>query len=119
MKVESAEYNVGYVTIPDSLTSGTKAKIGTLADYDQVKSLATKAGVIIAEVTLGGNHMCGTCLVNPSVDGEGLEFAAVRNYGGSPVFISFHFTKESDGAYLKPTVVSLGNAAKSANKKAE
>ena len=116
MKVESAEYNVGYVTIPTALTSGTKVKIGTLADYDQVKALSTKAGVIIAEVNLGGNNMCGTCLVNPSVDGEGLEFSAITNYGGNPVFISFHFTKETDGAYLKPTVVSLGNAAKSAKK---
>lgn len=116
MKVESAEYNVGYVTIPDNLTSGTKIKIGTLADYDQVKAIATKAGVIIAKVNLSGNNMCGTCLVNPSVDGEGLEFSAITNYGGNPMFISFHFTKETDGAYLKPTVVSLGNAARTAKK---
>ena len=83
MKVLNSFYNVLTVKVEESITLNTPTIIGTLNDYEMIKRITAKSGILRAQANIGGAAMCGTCSVNPSVDSDMIECTCVTNYLGN------------------------------------
>lgn len=83
MKVLNSFYNVLTVKVEEAITSGTPAIIGTLNDYEMIKRVTAKSGLLRVKVKIGGNDMMGTCSVNPSVSADMIECTCLTDFGGT------------------------------------
>ena len=110
MLVKNNSYNVLTIEIEDDLTAGTEAVIGTNLDYEMIKKMTAKSGILRVKATIGGNSMFGTMNVNPSTTGDMLECTCVTYYGNGTKAIVGQLVPSDDG--MKATV-SLYNLANS------
>ena len=87
MIIKTKGYNILDITIPETITPGTTATIGTLKDYEKIRKIAGKSGLFIVHCSMTGNvSVGGTCLATP-YDG-GIDFGCTSNMDGHPTLIS-------------------------------
>lgn len=108
MEMKSYGYNICYITINESLTPGTKTKVGTVDDFNRLINLVRVSGIIVAEATIGTQYMSGTLIANPYQDLDGIECYTVSAAGSqTPYILQVQVTKESDGMYVQANIISL------------
>lgn len=87
MIIKTKGYNILDITIPETITPGTTATIGTLKDYEKIRKVAGKSGLFIVHCKMTGNDSVGgTCNVTP-FDG-GIDFGTACNLGGHPTLVT-------------------------------
>lgn len=99
MIIKTKGYNILDITIPDTITPGTTATIGTIKDYERIRRVAGKSGLFIVHCKMTGNEgVGGTCNVN-LFDG-GIDFGCPNNVGGHPALITGTITPSGDNCTL-------------------
>ncbi len=106
MTKEFFGYNISKWNIDTELTSGTKAEIGTEADYKQLAALVKESGLFIASVKVDGTAMVGACNANHVTD-EFIDFGTVTNAGGSASAVTGTITLENHKMYVVINVTAI------------
>lgn len=86
MKVLKNSYNVLTILIEQPLSNNTPTVIGTNEDYEMIKKMTAKSGILRIRCKFGGPSgidIFGTCAVNPWVGEDKLEVTAISGVGGS------------------------------------
>ena len=87
MIIKTKGYNILDITIPETITPGTQATIGTAKDYERIRKVAGKSGLFIVHCKITGNDgVGGTCCVN--LYDDGIDFGCPNNVGGYPTLIT-------------------------------
>lgn len=109
MIIKNCGYDILECEITASITHGEATKIGTQADYNLIKNVATKAGLIRGTMKLDNVDMKGTLILNPSAGSEDLiEFFTVSMAGGETAYVIVGQIYVSSGdLYILANVVSL------------
>lgn len=106
MRIMNNSYNVLTVDI-GTVTADTDTTIGTSADYQVIKAVTAKSGLIRVKATIGGNTMFGTCEVNPWAAEDKLECTSLTNYGDSPKAVVATIWEEGGLCKANISVTSL------------
>ena len=106
MTKEFLGYNISKWYVEAELTSGTKAEIGTEADYKQLAALAKESGLFIASAKIDGTVMVGACNANHVTD-EFIDFGTVTNAGGNASAVTGTITLENHKMYLVINVTAI------------
>lgn len=78
MKVIQKSYNVLTIDV-GTITPGTATVIGTNLDYQAIKRIAGKSGLLKVQAVIGGFPMSGTMAVNPWMQEDKLEVTCLTN----------------------------------------
>ena len=97
MKVVSKSYNVLSVIIDTAITPDTPTVIGTNDDYLMIKRCTKKSGILIGEVTIGGNTIKGAMNVNPWTAADKLECSVLTNIQNGLTAIIVTLEPSDDG----------------------
>lgn len=110
MEIKNIGYNIGEITISTALTDGTKAEVGTQADFEKIAGIGRNSGIARINMTLGGTAMSGVCFLNPYKVGTnvGVDVGSVTNFGGSANAVCGTFTLESGKLYAIVSVTAIG-----------
>lgn len=108
MVVSSSGYNIANIVIPAAITVNTKTKVGTLEQFKKILFLASGAGVLRVQCTIGSVYMDGTMLANPYQDGDGIEcFVISMANAEAPYIIAAQIVPEADGMYVTVSITTL------------
>lgn len=107
MKVLNSFYNVLTIKVEDAMTSGTPAIIGTNEEYNLIKNISSKSGILRGKVTLDGAALCGTLAVNPWAGQDKLELTCLTAAGGGMTAVVGTLEPSDDGAKLTLTATPL------------
>ena len=102
MKILKSNYNVTLIDVGE-ITDGVAKVIGTNKDYERLKKIATKSGLIRIQAVLSNLAICGTGLVNPWMAEDKLEVTFLTNVGLELKAIVATIEPSDDG--MKGTVV--------------
>lgn len=103
MKVVEKSYNVLTIDVGE-MTSGTPKIIGTVLDYQALKKITGKSGILRVKCKLGGFPVMGTMSVNPWQLEDKLELTCVT-YAGETLQ-ALVGTLEPTASGLQATVVA-------------
>lgn len=101
MKVLKKIYNVMLLDVGE-ITSGEAKVIGTNQDYEELKKIANKSGLIRVQAVMSDLPICGTGLVNPWMLDDKLEVTFLTNAGYTLQAIVATIEPSDDG--MKVTV---------------
>ena len=107
MKVVNSVYNVMTIEIDDALTSGVAAVIGSNEDYEQIKNVANKSGLLRIKATVGNTPMYSTLNVNPWCLQDKLELSCVTYGGGALSAVIVTLEPSDDGMKGTVTIIPL------------
>lgn len=107
MKVMNSVYNVMSIEIEDTLTSGVAAVIGTNEDYEMIKKVANKSGLLRIKAKIGSVPMYGTLNVNPWCLEDKLELSCVTYGGGALAAVIATLEPSDDGMKGTVTIIPL------------
>lgn len=107
MKVLCKSYNVLTIEIPEALTSGTPKIIGTNDDYEMIKNMTAKSGILRVKCTVGGVAMFGTCAVNPWAGADKLEATCLTYAAGAATGVQATIEPSDDGLKVTVTVAAI------------
>lgn len=80
MKVVEKSYNVLTIDV-GTITPGTAKVIGTNLDYQAIKRITGKSGLLKVRAVIGDFPMSGTMAVNPWMQDDKLEVTCLTNVG--------------------------------------
>lgn len=103
MKFLKSNYNVTLIDVGE-ITAGVAKVIGTNKDYERLKKIANKSGLIRVQAVMSELPICGTGLVNPWMLEDKLEVTFLTNAGYTLQAIVATIEPSDDG--MKVTVTS-------------
>lgn len=106
MKIKYEGYNIPEIDITENITAGTKTKIGTSDQYDNIMELAQKSGVFQVNCLIGNVSMGGTCLVNRPSENY-IDFGCVCNFNYTPTIVAGTMEKDESYCYVTLTITTL------------
>ena len=101
MKVVEKSYNVLTIDV-GTMTPGTAKVIGTNLDYQAIKRIASKSGLLRVRAAIGGLPMEGTMNVNPWKLEDKIELSCVTYAGDELKALIGTLEPSTDG--LKATI---------------
>ena len=107
MKVVNSVYNVMSIEIEDALTSGVAQVIGTNEDYEVIKKVTNKRGLVRIKATIGNLPMYGTLNVNPWCLEDKLELSCVTYGSGALAAVIATLEPSDDGMKGTVTIIPL------------
>lgn len=110
MLVKNNSYNVLTIEIEDALTDSTPKVVGTNLDYEMIKKMTAKSGILRVKCTIGSATMFGTMNVNPWAAEDKLECTCVTNFGGAPKAVIATIEPSDDGMKATVSVVGLATS---------
>lgn len=106
MKIKYEGYNIPEIDIEENITAGTKTKIGTADQYDNIMELTQKSGVFQVNCLIGNVAMGGTCLVNRPSENY-IDFGCVCNFDYTPTIVAGTMEKDASYCYVTLTITTL------------
>lgn len=106
MNKEYFGYNISKWYVDAEMTPGTKAEIGTEAEFKQLAALTSESGLFLGVVKVDGVVMQGACSVN-HVGADFIDFGTVTNYGGSPTAFTGTITLENHKMYMVVNMTAI------------
>lgn len=108
IQISTKGYTVCKVSISESLTLDTAAKVGTAADFALILGMVKSAGYIIGECKIGNQVMKGTMIANPYADDDGIECFTISMAGAeAPYIFQIQVTLEDGDMYVLPAITTL------------
>lgn len=80
MKVVQKSYNVLTIDV-GTITPGTPKVIGSNLDYQAIKRITSKSGLLKVQAVIGDFPMSGTMAINPWMQDDKLEATCLTNVG--------------------------------------
>lgn len=102
MKVVEKSYNVLTIDVGE-ITPGTPKVIGTNLDYQAIKRITGKSGLLKVRAVIGDFPMSGTMAINPWMQDDKLEATCLTNVGEELKAIVGTLEPSLDG--MKATVI--------------
>lgn len=100
--------------IDSTITSGTKTHIGTKKEYEHLRKLIDRSGLMIVSCKLGSDDIKGTC--NAVNFATGIDFGCPTNFGGSAKIVSGTIElgtgANKDKCYVTMAMTAVGSNAK-------
>lgn len=115
MEIRNNGYNVGSVTIGNTITLGVKTEIGNADDFKKVANLADAGGVARVHCKVGDMSLDGAVFINHVIDK--IDIGSVTNYEGTPYVVAGTATLEEGKMYITLTMTAVN--AQSANSQAK
>lgn len=106
MKIVQKSYNVLTIDV-GTITPGTPKVIGTNLDYQAIKRISAKSGLLKVMAVMGGFPMSGTMAVNPWMQDDKLEVTCLTNVGEQLKAIVGTLEPSDDGMKATVTVQEL------------